>query len=100
MTKAPIIEGYEECSHQEFMSSKLRYGNIESQLTIYYKKKQEFPIVFEKNDRRIEVDKTGVIDISSTEEMDDCKCWCESLSILKQAIAASDKIRGKINETS
>ena len=63
--------------------------------TLYFKPKDSFPLIYEDESRKIEVDSDGGLSIYGCHNLKDCINYYSSLDILEDAMAMSKKLRGK-----
>ena len=97
--RALMKEDYEEITQLQWSERyddsdiRINYG-LDGRELIHFKEKESFPIVFDDDSRRIEVDSDGVIKIMNTYNQQEI-IIADSLPQLYKAIEKSKELRSK-----
>lgn len=99
-----IIDGeeWEEINGRDWMKyngawAKIcKGGNVKYYIRV--KKSETFPKIFEDDHRKIEVWRDGWIKLIRNNNFNDISIWDDSLEILYEAVAESQRLRGLKNE--
>jgi hypothetical protein len=86
-------QGYEECTHEDYMTNIDYIRMTNNNKSLYFKPKQEFPIVFEDGFIKAKINEQGVITFVDKIDGHEVR-FLTGNNLLEQALTESRRLRG------